>query len=160
MAQHPTHIDVGFIGRAFSLVAAIALLPTQGRQDALFIAYGQFNVQFVEALESQLFKPFVVFVGWNVAVSGKDGVTWMVMVLIEPNKVVIAQINNMIRLSATVVVVGCRREQVAAQILPKLRGCRSHGAFHFVVNNALVYQICAWIIRLLKLQPMPFLSEV
>src|SRR5690554_731398 len=120
VSKQPPHNDMGFTGGVFTLGNAVALLYTDRRIHSLFIAHWQFDIQLVEPLESQLFEAFVVFMGRNVAVSGKNGVTWVVVMLIEADEVVIAQINNVIRLAATVVMIGRCREKVTAQILPEL----------------------------------------
>src|SRR5690606_10678547 len=120
----------------------------------------QFDIKAIKPLERQLLELLMVLIGRNIAISGKNGVARVVMVTIELHKIVITQINNVIRLTATVVVVCGGRKQVAGQVLPQLGSWSTHGALHLVVNHAPVYQITGGIVRLIELKAMAFLGKI
>ena len=160
MAQQPAHHNMGFVLCAFTVINRVALLHPQGCKHTLLVTDRQFDIQAIKPLERQFLELLMVLPGWNVAVGGKNGVARVVMVFVKLHQVIVGQINNMIRLTATVVVVGGGREQVAGQVLPQLGGRRTHGPFHLVVDHASVYQVAARVIRFVEFQAVAFLGKI
>src|SRR5690554_2200837 len=134
---------MSFVIGALAFADCVTLLYTHRSKHALFITNRQLDIKTVKSFERQLFKPLMVLTRRNIAIGGEYGITGVIVVTIELDKVVIAQIDYMIWLATTVVMISCGRKQVTAQVLPELRGRRTHGAFHLVIDNTLVNQICA-----------------
>ena len=160
MAQQPAHHNVGFVLGAFAVVHRIALLYPHRGEHALFVPHRQLDIQLVEPLQGLLFELLVVLVRGNIAVGGKNRVARVVVVLVELHQVIVAEVYDVVRLTATVVVVGGRREQVAGQVLPQLGSGRTHGPLHFVIDHAPVHQVAGRVVRLVELQAMAFLGKV
>ena len=71
----------------------------------------------------------------DIAVGGKYRVAGVIVVAVELQQVVVAQIHDVVGLATAVVVIGRGREKVAAEVLPQLGRGRTHGAFHLVVED-------------------------
>ena len=160
VAQKPPHHDVGLVVGTLTLVHGVALLHTNGRKHALLVADRQINIQSVKTFQCQLFKLFMMLMGRDIAVRGKYRIAGVVMMAIELKQVVVTEVNDVVRLTTTVVVIGRGREQMAAQVLPQLGGRRTHRAFHLVVDNAPIDQIGRGILGFVEFQAVTLLGKI
>ncbi len=126
----------------------------------MFVTYRDMHIQAAEFFQGQFFEAFLVLAGGNVAIGHEDGVARVVVGLVEGLELLIAQVRYVRRITAAVVVVGGGREQVLAQLVPDQGRGRTHGALHFVVNDALVLERRIRIVRFGELQAVTFLGEI
>ena len=120
VSQQPAHHDMGLVAGFLALTDGVTLVDAHRREHPLLITYRQLHIQTIKPLQSQLLEAFMMLVSWNVPVGRKDRIAGMVVMTVEAQQVVVAQIYNVVWLTTTVVVVGGGREQVAGQVLPQL----------------------------------------
>src|SRR5690606_35194673 len=95
-----------------------------------------------------------------VTIGHEYSVAGMVVSLVEGLQFFVAEIGNVLRFAATVVMVGGGGEQVATEGMPEYRVRGTHGAFHLIEDHTLELQVAGGVVRLGKLQPMALLGEV
>ena len=118
VAEQPTRHDMGLVLGALTLVHGITLLHPDRAEHPLLIADRQFDIQLVEPLQCQFLEALVMLVGRDIAIGSKDRVARVIVMAIEVDQVVVAKIDDVVRLTATVVMIGSSGEQVAAEVLP------------------------------------------
>ncbi len=151
---------MGFVTCTFFSVYRVGLLHPDRRQIAFFVSGRKFYGQAFKALQGEVLELLLELVGRDIPVSHEDGVTGVVVCLVETLELSITEIRDMSRLTTAVVVVGAGREQIAGDGLPQASRGRAHGTFHFIKYNALVLQITIRVAVFCKCQSMAFLGKV
>jgi hypothetical protein len=96
----------------------------------------------------------------NVAEGHENGVAGVVVALVERLELRVAEVRDMRRVAAGVVVIGAGREQVVAQGLPQGRGHGAHRTLHLIEDHALEDQFAVRVLRLGELHPVALLGKV
>ena len=97
--------------------------------------------------------------GANIAEGEEYRVAGVVVLGVEVPQFLVAQVGNVLRVTAAVEVVGVGWKQLVAQPVPKDRRGRGHGPLHFVEHDAFKHQRLRAVV-VLKLDPVSFLRKV
>ena len=124
----------------FRVIDGVVFPDSQRLGIALLIANGDMFIQLFKLVQGKFFKFFLELLSTDVSVSHENGVAGMVMGFIEIQQGSIAQIRNITGVTAAVIVVGCRWKKMFAQELPHQTAWRTHGSFHFVIDNTFIFQ--------------------
>ena len=160
LSQQPAHHQVGLALGTALVVAGVGALDAQGRLQALLRGHANGFLQGLEAAQGAALEYLLVLGRGNVAEGHENGVAGVVVAAVEGHQLLVAEVGDMRRVAAAVVVVGRGGEQLLAQFVPQHRGDGTHGALHLVEDHTLEYQVAVRIVRLGKLDPVPLLGEV
>ena len=131
---------MGVVFEWLLIISGIDLFEILRLAVTLFIFNGNMAVELFKAAQGIFFKGSLMFLGGNITKGNKNRIARMVVGLVKGFKLLVAQIGNIRRLSATVVVVGAGWIEVLGHGLPEGRINRTHGAFHLIEDHALIGQ--------------------
>ena len=123
------------------IISGIDLFKILRLAVALFIFNGNMAVELVKAAQGIFFKDSLMFLSGNITKGDENCIARMVVGLVKGFKLFVAQVGNIRRLSATVVMVGAGWIEMLGHGLPESRVDRAHCAFHLVVDHAFIGQL-------------------
>ena len=118
------------------------------------------DVEPLEARERALLEAGVELRYRDVAVAHEHRVAGVVMAAVEIDQTLVAQVRDVLRVTAAVVVVGGAGEEVLGQRLPEQARDAAHRAFHLVVDHAFEFERARGVFGICELEAMAFLREV
>ena len=159
-AEQPAEHDVALLlGLAF-LLPGVVLLDRHRRGIALLVGHRDVHRQGLEACQRARLETLVQLGHREVAVAHEHRVARVIVRAVELAQPLVAQVRDVLRIAARVVVVGGVREQVLRQRLPQRARDRAHRALHLVVHHALELQRRGRVRRCRELEAVAFLRKI
>ncbi len=151
---------MGLVAAVVVFIVGVGALDPQRLFQALLPGHTDIDVQAVEVAQRFIFELGLKFCGLNVAEGHKNGVAGVVVGAVEILELLVAQIGDVRRVAATVVVISRGGVQVLAHRLPQGAGNRAHRPLHFVEHHALVDEPAVGVVRFLEFDAVALLQEV
>ena len=159
MAKQPAKQDMGLAFEVF-FFRVVSLFNTDRSRMAGFVFDRNIRVERFESGQRILLEARLVFAGRNIAEGHEHRIARVVMPAVEIEQLPVAEFRYLSRVAAAVEMIGGFREQVTAHGMPENADRRTHGAFHFVIDDALDRQIAIRIFRLGEFEAMSFLGKI
>ena len=106
-------------GPLFSLIVGVAFLKILGLGVTLFIAHCNMAVELIKTAQCLIFKLLLMFASSNIAKGNKNGITRVIMGLVERFKLFVTEVRNICWFTATVVVISTCGVEMLAHGLPQ-----------------------------------------
>ena len=119
LTEQPAHDNMSLFVGAFFRIHCIGFLDANRGKITFLLASTEVHWQTVKSCQCQFFKIGLQFFSRNVAIGHENGIAGMIMRFVELLQFPIAQVRNVCRFAATVVMVSGAGKEVAAHGLPE-----------------------------------------
>ena len=103
----------------FPLIVGVTLLKILGLAVTLFITDRNMAVKLIKTAQCLLFKLLLMFGSGNIAKGNKNGITRVIMGLVERFKLFVTEVRNICWFTATVIVISTCGVEMLAHGLPQ-----------------------------------------